>query len=275
MDISPSQEPLFPEQPSTPPTPPQPAPAEPPPAEPVVVSEPVDKPELRRYIALVLAALAGLLALAGTFLPHFEIRQPFVNGFAYSDDSALVIVESAWGTEIRAIGQETLNQAGAPLGVPLLLAVALLLAAAVAGAQYASGRASGTLAKALTTAGALFLAGVVSTIGMEGMAFSLRDDFSILETTIVLGMWLLMVAAVVGIAAVVMIYLPARHQVPTWADPSVAFADTATPPSGFSLQDPGTAPSGIPVQAEGVAITVLPPEPPPADAWDPDRGERG
>lgn len=257
MDISPSQEPLFPERPSPPP---QPVAPEPPPAEPTPATDEADRPDPRRFVAPVLAVVAAALTFAGGFLPLFEIRETFGPDFsASSEDRGVLFTYTGWRTQLSFPGQEVQDQPSAPLGAPLLLAAALLLAVAVAGVIYASRRSEGVLARWLALAAAVFLPGVVLTIGMEGLGTAIRDENGVTSTSLGSGMWLLILATLLAAGAAVVGALWTREPVPAWADPAVAFADTATPPSG------------IPVQTAEVSITLLPPEPPPADAWAPRR----
>jgi hypothetical protein len=217
--------------------------------------------ESRRFIAPVLAALAAALTLIGGFLPLFEIRPESVRGLLASGNEGALLAVTGWRTRLYLPGQEVQDEPSAPLGAPLLLAAAVFLAAAVAGVIYASRLSEGVLARWLTLSGAVFLPGVVFTIGMVGLGTSVRDDSSATTTAIGSGMWLLILATLIAVAAVVIGALRTREPAPAWADPAVAFADTATPPSG------------IPVQTAEVAITLLPPEPPPADPWAPRRDD--
>jgi len=254
VDIPPSQEPLFPVEPSPPPE--QPPAGPPPTPEPA----PLEPASWSRLVAPGLALLGAVLTLAGVFLPLYTIRQTY--GFDYlssGEEQTLTTVMTPWRVEFTVPGQGMSNTPSAPLGAPLLLAVMTLLAASGAGAIYVSKRSEGILARRLTFAGVVFLAGVVATIGAEGMTWNFRDDQIRANVSIGLGMWLLILAVPVAAAAAIAGYLRPREPVPAWADPAVAFADTATPPSG------------IPVQTAEVSITLLPPEPPPADAWAPRR----
>ena len=74
---------------------------------------------------------------------------------------------------------------------------------------------------------------------MSGLGWSAMADGVDLEVVVASGMWLLIVATALAGVAAVLAHLPTNDG---WADPSLAYADTPTPPSG-------------------VAITVLPPEP--------------
>jgi hypothetical protein len=85
---------------------------------------------------------------------------------------------------------------------------------------------------------------VVTTVGMSGLGWSAMADGMDLEVVTAAGMWLLIGATVLAAVAAVLAYLPAwRRTGDDWADPTLAYADTPTPPTG-------------------VAITVLPPEEP-------------
>lgn len=257
MDTPSSQEPLFPVEPTPPPAPPEQLPVAAAP-----VPEPLDEPASRsRTVAPGLALFGALLTLAGGFLPLYLIRQAF--GFQYgssSDEQVLLTIMTPWRLEYSGAGQDPASVPGAPLGAPLLLAAMTLLAAAVAGFIHASNRSEGVLARRLTFAGAIFLAGVVVTIGMEGLSWAFRDDPQVrVSISVEPGMWLLILAVPIAAAAAFVTHRQLREPIPAWADPAVAFADTATPPNG------------IPVQTVDVAITLLPAEPPPADPWAPRR----
>ncbi|MEU4520737.1 hypothetical protein AB0F52_18800 [Amycolatopsis sp. NPDC024027] len=190
---------------------------------------------LLRFAPPVLAVVAAVMTLLGAFLPLFRIREHFGAGQQYLD-AQMLITETAWGHTIEVPGQELTDQAGAPVGVPLLFAVVVLVAAAL----LTFSRPGHRLGRWLIAAGAVFAAGVVSTAGTSGIGWSARS--SEVEVTVATGpgLWLLIGGTVVAAAAAVVAYLPWR-QPPGWADPALAYADTPTPPSG-------------------VAITVLPPD---------------
>jgi len=97
-------------------------------------------------------------------------------------------------------------------------------------------------AGALVSASAVFTAGVVITVGMSRFEWSALVGIGELEAGNAVGMWLLILATVLAAAAGVVAYLPGwKRATEDWADPSIAYTDTPTPPSG-------------------VAITVLPPD---------------
>lgn len=243
-----TEPPLFP-----PPTPPGQLPfpvaelptvAAPPPPAPAPAQAPAPEPpasRLPRHLPAVLAALAALLAVGGCFLPLFRMLQElsFRQGFG---DAQLTITETAWGNRIEVSGQEPTDRPGVPVGIPVIVAIVLLAAAAFA----AFSRPGRGLTRWLLSAGAVFAAGVVTTVAMFRFELAaIAGEEVDLEVTTGPGMWLLALAAVTAAAAAVVAHLPLLGHLrdPAWADPAVAYADTPTPPSG-------------------VAITVLPPDEP-------------
>lgn len=217
--------------------PPQPPTPTPEPA-PIAATEAQATPGLRRFLPPALTAVAAVMAAGGCFLPlfrleqHVSVRQRFF-------DAQLTVTQTAWDSRIEIPGQDVTEQAAAPVGIPLILAVILLVAAAYT--AFARPERSGS--RWLIAAGAVFTAGVVSTVGMIGPGWAAMADGMDLEVSTVAGMWLLIGATVLAAAAAVLAYLPGRRTGDDWADPVLAYADTPTPPTG-------------------VAITVLPPEEP-------------
>jgi hypothetical protein len=199
--------------------------------------------ELLRFVPPVLAAVAALLTVAGCFLPLFRIQQHVTIGQRFFE-AQLTITQTAWNTVIEIPGQDAAERPAAPLGIPLVI-VAVVLAVAAFTAFSRPGRG---LARWLVSASAVFTAGVVVTVGMSRFEWSALVGIGELEAVTGLGMWLLVLAAVLAAAAGVVAYLPGWQRAgEDWADPAIAYTDTPTPPSG-------------------VAITVLPP-----DAEDDDR----
>jgi hypothetical protein len=128
------------------------------------------------------------------------------------------------------------------VGIPVIIAIVVLAVASFA----AFARPDRGLSRWLLSAGALFTAGVVTTIGVARFELAAIAGEEVgLEVSTGPGMWLLALATVLATVAAVLAYLPLRNagRNPGWADPAVAYADTPTPPSG-------------------VAITVLPPDEP-------------
>lgn len=216
---------------------PQPAPAAEP--APVPVTEAPPASGLLRVLSPVLTAVAALMTVGGCFLPLFRLQQNVSvrQGFF---EAQLTVTETAWGSRMEIPGQDAADQGGAPIGLPLILA-ALVLAVA---AFTAFSRPGHGIGRWLTGAGALFTAGAVTTVGMNGLGWSAMAEGMDLEVITAAGMWLLIGATVLAAVAAVLAYLPTwRRAGDDWADPTLAYADTPTPPTG-------------------VAITVLPPEEP-------------
>jgi hypothetical protein len=192
---------------------------------------------LLRFLPPLLTAVAALMTVGGLFFPLVRLQQ-HVSVRQRSFDAQLTITETAWGRRIEIPGQDAVDQGGAPVGIPLILAALVLAAAAfTAFSRPERGRW-------LIAAGAFFTAGVVTTVGMSGVGWSGMAANLDLEVITAAGMWLLIGATVLVAVAAVLAYLPAWRRVDDdWADPTLAYADTPTPPTG-------------------VAITVLPPEEP-------------
>jgi len=186
-----------------------------------------------RFAAPVLAAVAAVLTAFGVFSPLFVIREELG-----ALDAHVLITETAWGHTFVLTDQEVTDQAGAPVGAPLLIAAILLAVAAL----VVFTQPHRPLGRSLVAAGAVFAAGAVVTVAMSGIGWAVAPESRQAEVTTGPGMWLLFGGVAAAAAAAVLAYLPRREQ-PGWADPAVAYADTPTPPSG-------------------VAITVLPPEEP-------------
>ncbi|MFB9683239.1 hypothetical protein [Amycolatopsis plumensis] len=188
---------------------------------------------LLRFAAPLLAVVAAVMTALGAFLPLFRIREHIGSGQRFFD-TQMLITETAWGHTFELPDHEVTDQPGAPVGLPILFTVVLLVAAAL----FALTRPEQRLGRWLIAAGAVFGAGVVTTVGTEGVGWEAMSRGDELTVTTAPGMWLLIGGTVVAVAAAVVAQLPRRQ--PGWADPALAYADTPTPPSG-------------------VAITVLPP----------------
>ncbi len=247
----PLADPLFPAQATRAPHPPDQLPfplaelpggvtAVPPPlpaAEPAPTPAAETPAGLLRFLPPLLTAVAALMTVGGCFFPlvrlqqHVSVRQRFF-------EAQLTITETAWGRSIEIPGQDAVDQGGSPVGIPLILA-ALVLATAAFRAFSRPERG-----RWLIAAGAFFTTGVVITVGMSGVGWSGMAETMNLEVVTAAGMWLLIGATVLVAVAAVLAYLPVwRRGEDDWADPTLAYADTPTPPTG-------------------VAITVLPPDEP-------------
>ncbi|WP_410656587.1 hypothetical protein [Amycolatopsis sp. lyj-112] len=194
------------------------------------------RPEPRRLIATGLAALAMVLTLVGCFFPLFRTQHRA--DFGQGQNFELVTLLTAWGSEFAQMG-ETAKQSSAPVGVPLLVALALLLAALLISARAAYRRPPSALDRWSTTCAALFLAGVVMTIGMLGIGVGIGPEIKS-TTTLEAGMWALFAAVAASVAAAVMSHRVEEAEVPLSGD--LSLADMPTP-------------------KEGISITVLPPAP--------------
>ena len=189
------------------------------------------------FLGPALVVLALVLTVAGTFLPLFRSEEPFGSAEAGTIHSVM----GAWRIAYRFPGHDEISSPSAPVGVSLLLACAILLAAAVLGIRQAVTRRPDLAASRTTLVGAAFLFGAVCTVGMLGANQLFGSGRSRAETTVEIGMWLLVAAVPAAIVAAVLSLRGHAAGRPDWADPDVAFADTSTPPSG-------------------VVITILPPE---------------
>ncbi len=196
------------------------------------------RPEPRRLVAASLAALALVLTLLGCLFPLFrsQHRTDFDRGQSFE----LVTVQSAWGSDVIQLG-ETFKLSSTPVGFPLLVSALVLLAAVVVSARAAYMRSVRALDRWLTTAAALFLAGVVVTIGMLGIGIGIGPGIES-STTLEAGMWALFAAVAASAGAAAMSHRVEEAEVPLSGDPSLA---------------------DMPTPRDGISITVLPPEPEP------------
>ncbi|WP_328613609.1 hypothetical protein OHS18_34395 [Amycolatopsis sp. NBC_00355] len=207
------------------------------------------------FLAPGLYALATVLVAGGLFLPLFRA----VHTLSQVQAGALAVVTtSAWSTQFQVTTDESLDRPGAPFGIPIIVTAVLL--AAAAGLLLARRRRLGAW---LGQVGTVFAAGVVLTIETVGLGQGESDRFDRIDLTTELGMWLLIGGTLVAAVAAIVTRRTDGHRGADWADPSVAYADTDTPPSGFAMPE---------VQApDEVSTAVLPPEPPPeppARRWD-------
>ena len=232
--------PGLPTQPPATPPPTAEAAESPESAEAAEPTEPVAPPApWRLLLPPVLTAVAALMTVGGLFLPLFRVQQQ-LSLRRPSYEAQVSMTQTVWGTRIEVPGQEAAERAGAPVGIPLILVVIVLFVATfVAFTQPGRG-----VARRLVAAGAVFTAGVVTTIGMSRFEWANIPGAEELDVVTTLGMWLLILATVLVAVAAVVAYLPGWRQTAgdDWADPTLAYADTPTPPTG-------------------VAITLLPPDP--------------
>ncbi|QWF79649.1 hypothetical protein [Amycolatopsis sp. CA-230715] len=210
----------------------------PPPAdgEPGTAPSPVVSP--RQLVVAVLAALAAVVAVAGSFLTLFS------GGFASSfGGRGFSLSITGWAIELG--GSAASRSAGglgpvAPIGYPLVLAAILLLFAAVLVLRSrAPEPKSVPVGKILVVAGAAFLTGTAVTVAMQGIGWSGLLGAAGVAITPDVGFWLVAVGVVASIAAAVLAFLPERVE-PAGPEPEVVVHDVSTPRHGVPVVDPLT-----------------------------------
>jgi hypothetical protein len=215
-----------------------------------------------RLLAAVLAAAAAVATIVGSALPLFAAtmgRGP--------DQIELTI--SAWSFEIT--GAEAFGQVPAN-GFPLLFAAVLLLFAAIwcraatrPGALPRTPRVAGVA----TAVGAAFLACAVWMVGVQvadwANSYSSQEvtgGYSIGgEVSYLAGLWTLVLAALLGVAAAVPALLPVA---PVVVVPETVDPDAPTPPYGIVLPVPVEEVDPLTGEPIGQQRAPAPPEPPAA-----------
>jgi len=215
-----------------------------------------------RRLAAVLATAAAVATIVGSALPLFTATIDV-------GPSPIVITMSAWSIEVT--GGYGLGDAPAN-GYPLLFAAALLLFAAVwcrsatrPGAQPRTSRVAGVA----TAAGAAFLACAVWMTATQVASWA--DTFGPLdgpesfsmggEVSYPAGLWVLVTAALLGIAAAVPALLPGA---PVAVVPAPVDPDAPTPPFGIVLPMPADEVDALTGEPVGPR-----PEPPPSEPGQP------
>jgi hypothetical protein len=193
-----------------------------------------------RVTAALLSFCAVVLVIVGSFLPLYSGTLSFGG-----DDMEVTI--SPWSADV----QGPTEPGDVPtVGYPLVFA-AIVLACAAAISWYAATPAAtqgvGRVAGLTTAIGGAFLIGTVWTTSL--MVTNGVDSVLLLgtvlpgvetEATYLVGYWLLLVAALLGLGAAVLALIPVRQ--PTWAQ---ANPDVSTPPYGI-------APVALPAQPPGL-----------------------
>ncbi|MPZ83719.1 MAG: hypothetical protein GEV28_26340 [Actinophytocola sp.] len=225
-----------------------------------------------RLAAAGCALLAAVGGMVGSFLDLFtgELK---IDG-----ETQLSLSVTSWGFDVE--GGDPFG-AVPTSGYPLVFAAVLLFGAASMSALAASAAATpGTTrgAAVVTVAGTAFLAGVVWAVGMELASFAgsfrpvgITTDGVTVEQSLGPGLWFLLVAVALAIAAAVLALLrPRRRTVPVGYQVSPYQADMSTPRHGFPIPValPGQAPPPVAQQRPHAPFTP-PPMAPIADATAP------
>ncbi|HEX4702990.1 MAG TPA: hypothetical protein VH352_12730 [Pseudonocardiaceae bacterium] len=188
--------------------------------------------------------LTLVLVVVGSITPLFRASVALGPSFTNVDD---VLSMDAWQLDAvqEAPGLPTQAEpAPVPMGYPLLL-VALLLAVVIVLRLRAHRRSGDRLARVLGVATASFLAGLVVALGLfeaAWRALGISGIIGPLSANIGIGFWVLVIAAVVGIAAAVVGF----RSVPVETTAAVV----------VPIVDPPLVPPGQP--AEWPVVAVIP-----------------
>lgn len=212
-----------------------------------------------RRLAAVLAAAAAVATIVGSALPLFTATVEV-------EPTPIVLTMSAWSVEISGgygFGDVPAN------GFPLLFAAALLLFAAV---WCRSATRPGALPRTLrvagvvTAVGAAFLACAVWMVAAQvvswGAAYGPQDDRGITmggEVSYPAGLWVLVAAALLGVAAAVPALLPGA---PVVVVPEPVDPDAPTPPYGIVLPVPVEEVDPLTGEPVDSPRPPVPPDPP-------------
>lgn len=203
---------------------------------------PAERRRPRLLVLVVLAwAAAAALAVGGSFAPIFTETETASTPSTSSDSSesssstprGSSVEVTPWEQTTMTDGSEMDRPSpGTWFGLPIVMAAAVLFAGGVIGfGSLLTGSDSGLrLSTAIAGAGSAVLLGSVATVGM--VVKSLSDEFAAITTTvgrsdyysveagIGKGMWLLVLAALLG-AVAVCVALIARHRIgPYWLRPA-------------------------------------------------------
>ncbi|GAA1946600.1 hypothetical protein [Amycolatopsis minnesotensis] len=198
-------------------------------------SSPVISP--RQLVVAVLAALAAVVAVAGSFLTLFS------GGFSSFGGRGFSLSITGWALELGgAAGKQPAGGLGPvmPSGYPLVLGAILLLFAAVIVLRPRGPEPKAVpVGKILVVAGAAFLTGTVITIAMQGIGWSGLFTPAGVKIAPDVGFWLIAVGVVSSVAAAVLAFLPERRE-PDGPEPEVVVHDLSTPRHGIPVVDPLT-----------------------------------
>lgn len=204
-------------------------------------AEPELDPEPAHRLTPVVTGLFGgalVLVLLGSVLPLFTgvVRAPF----RFSVTSSLTV--TAWRLTFTSLGSDRLlethtDASPVPVGYPLAIAALLLVATVVLWLRAGWRPSSGRLARVVGVIAGAFLAALVFTLGMFEAAWRTLFGVAVvsggtggLAADVGQGFWLLVVATLVGAAAVVLSFrLPTREPEP---EPERREPEAAPPPDG-------------------------------------------
>jgi hypothetical protein len=186
-----------------------------------------------RITAAVLCFAAFALVVVGLFLPLHSAELSFAG-------ESVEVTVTAWSADMADIA----DTAEVPkVGYPLVFA-AIILACAAALCWYAATPAAppgaGRVAGVTTLTGGAFLIGTVWTVAL--LVVNSVDSILLLgslgggfdtEATYLVGYWLLLTAAALGLVATALSLVPARR--PTWQQPPPPDPNLPTPPYGIVL----------------------------------------
>lgn len=191
-------------------------------------------------IAAVLSATAAVSATTGAFLPLFSAKQ-YLSGQTFVVTMTSLRMDVDGGRSLVGVPKN---------GYPLACAAILLACAAVVcwhAAKPAASPAVRRVAGVLTATGGAFLACAVWMVALQvsnwadiwGLAENSESFRSGAETSYLIGHWVLLAAAPLGVAAAVLALLADRRSAPLPV-PAVD-PDAPTPPYGIALPSQSAA----------------------------------
>ncbi|UJW33549.1 hypothetical protein L3Q67_07195 [Saccharothrix sp. AJ9571] len=205
---------------------------QPPPPEPATVRD------QRRGLSVLLALVALLLTVTGSFLPLFVSVVPGIEGA-----EGVGITVTGWSAESDAAGLPSLEEGNvltpfARNGVMLIVAALLLGGAAVlTGRSFKTG--STTPARSASVGAAAFLLAIVGSIGMQAIGWA--DLFSATGAPAGPGLGYWLIAAAAGFAVIAAILLNLHP--PRTPRPRATSQDTSTPRYGFPIPEDPSPPA--------------------------------
>ncbi|HEX3790963.1 MAG TPA: hypothetical protein VHW44_24075 [Pseudonocardiaceae bacterium] len=161
----------------------------------------VTLPSWSRFAAAVTLVAGGLLAAFGSLLPFGQVSLAASGG-----DPAFQIRYTGWGTQLLVGGSQVSAETGPFWGVTVLVVALLVILTGIALAWPRVGLRTG---RPLATTAAGLLIGVIVMLVVEVLgdlrASAVADPTSPGTTSVLAGVWLVGLAAVVAIGAIVLI----------------------------------------------------------------------